>query len=901
MAKKKKIPAKESKLLNFTNVHLEEDYETLFGIRQAVQENLYNEAINQLNMIFDVVRERYNFMQYGLKTKETYYTHAVKGIHHILQLQGLIFEHSPQDNEESLEKLKLFCLSYLIHDLNKFEWNKGKSLSELWSVKTVLFELESIDSISSKKIISIFFSKWKEFINDIYLLVVSHSRIHRYSGRIAFSDVKDIFGIDITPLNTKLSKQDLSTAINLMQLVDILDLIKELSFQQVKVECVDKNEKEYVENIHQGEILKHCQERLSQITKESIVFEKISVTMNASKFSNVILNCAIEILGEEFKIYPLLTFTNGILVFAKRVDMEHALKNEIMDKIQQKIADRLVEIIDDLMMKKINEKNFLYSITGQGVKLGKYIYQQPHEKKKMRDLLKHLSEKLEPFAYKSGAKSGAGASRYTSVFNSNQYIKDNIKSHALIQKWKGGKNWDLLEDDLRWRMARYCHTIYITVLKLYQRNSQHVDQAKLMQEFLDGLEIFPELSEIYDQSTDLPTWYRFSFFHIVGDVLALKLKTMEDITPILIDLVLKKMDVLSIEDKTIPNPLEFVKEHIHMFRTPTSSFNLIQHTNPNNKILCSSCGKRMESLGSIKKNQTHYKLYSEHVSDGIAVQKFTNFKIAGEKKEPVRMICESCKWRFYLNKILSLVAGKFAKIFATFYLPDGYPFAIVRGIQLSLEKFKNDPNYEDSVSAFMIDFKKFKEKDNRNDIYARPQKAYGFALPSILEEICGSIPFSWKIDQKLTVNEQYWNLTKQVIALSVQTGLKVVASKLKNEYEELLGKDDVLIQDIPSDYKWLFGNTIRLSLENARAILNIMLKIEDVIKSILTKDIEKNCVAMVKNLQLGHLETIYYLDSLIRSPSSRASKAKNSGYKIMMLRTDILSKLKEIYELKSKI
>jgi len=864
----------------------------------------YKESITILNKILDVVANRYGFDQYGAKSWQTYYEHAINGVHQIVQLQHVIFDPLPSHDPRSLTFFKTLCVSYLIHDINKFKWIT-KEGNELWSAETVTKELDDINALTDGLLIDEFFTDWKSHVNDMITLIRGHSVIHNHLGRALVSGNDEWIPLS---LKTMFNKEELKRGIDVMQLVDIIDLIHDLSADKVTFIGYDEHGHDKKCLINQQTLIKRIEDRLSRLARVQIKLETVRVTMNVSKFTNVMLNSIVTVLRRKLEMTPLLVFTNGFYVFGHRQVMDELMSDvDKIPTIKEAVASEFVRTIDDLMMSRITDDKFLYDITGQGIKIKDYAFQKPNEKHKMKTILEYLARTLPPFKY--DPRKPKVSSRYKifhdvtskkkKVNKMDTFLSREIQEREpMIRKWENGDNTDLLENDELWKMARFAHTVFVNILKLHERSGNtKIDQCSIMREFLESMNVFDDLASVYDKSDRNSYFYRFAFFQFVGDALYSKGMTMDDIAPLLITYMMTKMDELTIDEHSIPDPLSFVNDHVHLFNEGVSSTDLIRPSDAMNVSTCSACGTQLKHVGSLNKDREHYKWRSQYVSDGISVQKFSNMLIAGESKQPTRMVCTACKWRFYLDKILAIVSGKgIDSFFPTFYFKKGKPFEMIMGIQSALERLKDDPD----ARAFRIDLRTF-ASDRSWKINVKTNKGYGFSLPRIPNEICGSIPITWRIKNDKSLTVQYWDVLINTLIMTIKLNLKVTLSRLKNDHENMLGTNSVLLHDVPSEFSWFLHGKRTLTRDEARLIVDMMQLIEETVKNVLNKDgkkmkdYQKYCIEFLRCVNINVLNGFNFLDASLRDNKN----IKEASH--MYVRELITDHVNHMYELKQQI
>jgi hypothetical protein len=533
----------------------------------------------------------------------------------------------------------------------------------------------------------------------------------------------------------------------------------------------------------------------------------------------------------------------------------------------------------------------LYTIEGKGVQIVDYVFQKPNAREKLKRVFGYIVDNITPV---KNDKEENKSSRFKSSKSLQEKLPENIKDDPIFSEWLSGHRNDLIENDTIWRLGRVVVSAFINILYMCKTWGKPLDQPDLMKDILTQIGIFDKLRSVYDKPDDLSMVYRYYFSQIIGKSLVDSGKTLESIKEPLVTLMLKYFDEIDIDEVFIKNPSDFVRDHLQLFSTPVSSGSIIQISERDNFVTCTACGKQMKKLRSEQKTMKQYKWKSSTVPSGVPVEKFSNFLEAGMRSKAVRMICESCKWRYYLDVILSSVDGKnISSWYCTFYTRDGIPFDAILSIQRQVQRMRE--NIADGKESFVVI-----PKDGSFEM--RMQNSHGFMLPSIPDEICGSITIDWKIKND-PVTEQFWEVLTCVLSIVKETGMRCIVTKLRNDYDDLIcaGKD-ILFQDVPQDFKWLLGGKDWLLFEDIDVVLSVIEKINMITKQIKGKQIKgkdtqklgTSILKLMKNDDL--LPAIHYIEC--KWDDER--KKKNSVCRAVC-RAYYLDCMKEIYVLQKKI
>jgi hypothetical protein len=738
----------------------------------------------------------------------------------------------------------------------------------LWIASTVSKEIEEINGLTGENLVDKFLPRWREYINDITTFIDGHSRIFAKRGNELLSSVP------VTDLACKLDDIDISLGVDVMRLVDLVDLIRHPSMRKFIVKGQDKHGNEKEISLSHEYLFKWLHVLLSNITGSRIKTTIIRVMKEASRFTNVLMNQAIATLNNH-GFYPLRMFTTGIVAFAKESDIKKfynddgTLNGDKVSMLMAEIGELFSGKVIDFLTREKNMKN-LYNITSQGIKLAEFVYQKPDASRKMRVVMEYLARKITPV--KHDPEDLEKSSRFNAASKLNNNLSDELKSNPVFAEWEGGMNTSLMVNDAAWRLGRYVNTAFITVPYMFKTwKKKKINQVALMKELLETIGIFSRLKSVYDKPDNLANVYRYYFSHIIGKAIVDEGKTMDDIKEPLIQWLIGKLDECDIKETFMEDPSSFVSDHLQLFTAPVSSKMLVQPSDTSSNITCGCCGKNMKEKRTKKETEKAYKWKSQFVAPGVPVDKSSNFLVAGMRAKAARMICDSCKWRHYLDVILATVSGKnLSSWYCSFYSRDGLPFDAIKSLQQQVQRLKDLGTDADTS---------FRVIPVNGKVECKVQKGYGFMLPSIPDEICGSFTIDWKI-KKNPVNEQFWDVLEQVLVIATRTRMRCVVTKLRNDYEDVLtGNKDIVFQDLPQDFKWLLGGKNWLTFDDANMVLDIMSKVHSITKQIVLKDMQKHNSEIVKRMKNDDpLPAIHYIENAWNSDRKKKNYFARSRY-----------------------
>lgn len=797
-------------------------------IDEYSSEENYKELIKNLQLIINKAKQKYSeIVQWGAKTGQTYFEHANNGVYIILQMQDYFFGDTVH-NDRAMLLLKLHILSYIVHDLNKIIDDKEKKSEDIWTQSTLIGELEKIND---DKCIDFFLPDWKSHINDMISLIRGHDHTWK-NGECLFSDVIPSYNPDYS---VTLTKHELQRGCKIMLFTDIIDLIHSPSAKKIGMHVKSKDGKWYDKDgnpnmrfIDYGMLLERLRVLLSDLCGDEMVMDTVQVTMFASSFTNIMMNTVLSTLSSKWKIHPLKVFTNGAIVFGSRKSFDKA--KSAMQSLKEDIGKSFIENIENLFDGKYEN---LITLTGQGIKFDEFIFKQPNNIAKIEKIFRYTFQEKKigglSFDHSDNDKANK-SSRWKNRLSIKKYLDSETLSNPIFNKWKLNiDKWDRADENLRnlmkdeelWKVGRMVHTCYVSYRRIVEISTNSVPKnvADIMKTILEKLGILEDLKDVYNKGDGNFYAYDGGISMITGDLLVNKYKRDSDyVLQCIIDILKDATLKYPIKDNWIPDPIMLMDRYIKLFSIPQSSANLIQHNESENKEVCCVCGQRLKEAEEWK---------AQFVSDGFPVQKFSNFLDAGKKKEPKRVVCSPCKFRFYVEKMLPIIAPKNI-YYPIFYYRNGIPYYHVQCIQSELNSERKEL-LEKGKKAFRsidnksyIDISKYHSKVNITE-----RDGYGYLLPNFILEICGSIPMRW-IDDNSRQSEMFFDLMQNVLEMSYQLNIPATVTKVRNECESLIIDPQVMmyVQDTPQIYRWCISEKMNENQTHiVREILYLVTKI----------------------------------------------------------------------------
>ena len=801
-------------------------------------------SVDALNHIIDSVKTM--LVQRGVENRQGRLERVASGMHVIVQLLPRAGIPSPFTDDRSMTLMKLICISYLIHGLDGTGRDRVENGSS-WDESTVLKEIDGINGITGDRLMDSFLPTWKEFINDIASIV---------NGTIGGT--------------CKLPVDDIEIGTNMVRVVDMINSIRHPSMKEIIVEKVDGRG-------NGGTLVDALGNIFGKDTKVSVV----RVTKKASRFTNVMLNQAIDVLKNR-GIHPLRVFDGGAVVFGTENSF-NAVRDEI-DDVESEIGDRFSSKVNDFLMRDENLGN-LYGTMVKGITIGDIVYQQPDNLKKIRAVMEHMFENITPLKHDpKNPTDPKKSSRFNAASKLDAHVLENYRNDKIFVEWEGGNNESLMNDDTIWRIGRYVHTAFFIIPYAFNTwTGEKVNIIELMREMLDVIGILDKLDHVVDKFDVPSTVYRYYFSHVIGKAIVDAGKTMNDVKEPLIRFVVGKVNECHIEESFMEGSTSFIRDHLQLIETRSSSTELVQPDGLPGNIRCTGCGKSMRSIGTARDTKKMYVWKSQFVPSGVPVEKFSNFLEAGKQSKSSRMICDSCRWRYYFDKILSTVDGKnIVPWYCTFHARGGLPYGAIASMQQQVDRIKECLG--ESETSFRV-------VARGDSMEIETLKVYGFMVPSIPDEICGSFTIDWKIKKK-PVNEQFIELMEQVLLIATRNGMQCVVARLRNDYENMPSSGrDIVFQDIPQDFKPLLGCKNWVTIDDANTVLEIIGKINSIVNQIVTKGHCNHKSEIVKRMD-DPLSMIRYIEN-----KWNGSRKKNVSYS----RSRYLDAIKDIMELKQKI
>lgn len=817
----------------------------------------YNVFITSLSELLTKLRSsnRYSFEQYGIKSGELYFTHIVKGVQFILSSSSSFLEHNPTENSEALLQLKLLSISYIIHDLNKLQLYENP-----WSVEFILNELNELNIISINILHSIL--NYEEYINDIYFLIVGHSRISNQLGRIiainSEADLDTQLFLCLTSnggIPIVLPKYVLYQLIYIMQLTDTIDVVQN-THGIVALNKKDQYEHTQIRYLNQYQLEKYIKSLLCKIIQKEILLQKITVKQDVSILSNIILNCAIDkiknygfevlfICGDGVFCYGIASEILKTKCYIELPTRELVLAKGITQKIYTQIGKTFMQKITSLA------SEFLYKTMNYGYEPTEFVFMSPNVDQKIEKYLQKLEMVITGYKYKKPVSKAydENSSRYGIIqklrwdynkkdgFKSeNGFIsKDIIINTPIISDFFDSQlNTSLFENDNLWKIGQFLQAGYILLRRISELNKTKITNEELMKELTINCNCFNQIESFYNKSKRNGDMYLYAFNGVLGYAYLKNNPehTIKDVTPLLINYFKFKTTNLNTLDFVITNPTAIIQKSITIFSQPLSSVELIRYKHPSlYQTYCSTCGDVLLPYYSNqdydKKKSFEKNLWKSEYTNGIMVQKFDNFKPGGDLDIPQRYACEYCKLKYFIDKLTSKRDNtKYTIFYSYFYLPT-FSNVLLSSIKKSF--FTAMTNQENVFETFNIDlseytYDKFSSTELSN-INIHPDTPFGFKFPLISEEIAGSIilPF---YAPKSCDTEEYWKYVESSLIFAIKSNLKLIASKFHETDFALLGDYDVIIYDVPPILKDLFG-TGYYSFNKAKQLLNIMLYVKN--------------------------------------------------------------------------
>lgn len=241
----------------------------------------------------------------GAKAGEPLFTHIMSGIGVLARLAEVL--------ELSEEETSVLFSAFTVHDLNKLEEFQDSRLPF-----NKLTTLENVQTALEKVNIGAFFPEWKDYLDDIDLLVRAHSGHQHTSGERAIKSHNPY----------KLGKERLEQLIQLIRAADVADLSRTLE-----------------ERAKKADILHY----LNSLSPAYYEFATHRVAEQRGLLTNLLHNAACDYISE-LGGKPLLFYPDGIAYLVPRTltfgsEQLNTLACRFADVVEAKVSGGFEEFI----------------------------------------------------------------------------------------------------------------------------------------------------------------------------------------------------------------------------------------------------------------------------------------------------------------------------------------------------------------------------------------------------------------------------------------------------------------------------------------------------------------------------------------------------------------------------
>jgi CRISPR-associated protein Csc3 len=536
-----------------------------------------------------------HILQFGKKAGEPLFNHAINGVFLAYQLGDVV--HLSED-----EKRVLFS-AFTIHDLNKSVVSDKQSFNKLASLKTVQAELEIVG-------IPGFFPEYQSFLEDITLLIRSHSGHYHTDGEW------------LIPAHNPyhLSRGRLELLRGLIKALDEIEMSDSLTEREHKqgflVFLNTQTEKQYKLVYHQtGE--------------------------QRGLLTNVIHNQAKDYLANRFDLIPLLFYPNGVVYLAEE-DQEMAFEESDLSKIGMNVSKTAAKMTRGSFAKFIKSGN-------QGIKVDEQCLDL---KVPFEDILGVVYDQImkKVVGKRFKIEEIEKGCQETLMASSNDEKFKNMRS--LIQKYQARPHLCPTSQD-EMGVSELLRTYYIFL------NSHFSKEVLNAWQYLYRWLVIPdETSKIYDLFDPLYQRAYFVTHDLNLTIEELMHRILEDGNNFVADSPKNSSE----ETVGVYEALRNYTARVLTFSWATlrlSDFAASLHQYvQNNHEQCCYCGSEFDT-GSWMSNQA---------PENVAVQLFSNRLSGGSPREPKRNVCQVCRSQFILEK-LNIPAAKGSKTFYLHFYP----------------------------------------------------------------------------------------------------------------------------------------------------------------------------------------------------------------------------------------
>lgn len=783
-------------------------FEFLFaqvGITQ--KENIINSYIEKIAN--KKLRKYQEVIQYGKKEGESLYIHVLNCIFVVESISSIL--------DITDEEKKVIFVTLTLHDINKLpnipDKLAYKHIATLENIEKEILDLDIPD----------FFPEWKEYLEDIKLLMLSHSGHSSNQGELLFLE-EDL---------TKIGKKRLEKLKFIVRAADVSDLSKEF-FEESK-------KKEFLSNINS-----FCD------FSYSIIYHKINEQRGL--LTNLIQKNVVEFMQENFMAIPVFNYPEGTYYLVRtstELKANKDFRNEIGFRVQKNL-ERLKASQFESYIGKDQKFGIKVSPEILGLASIREIFSivdikiQKKIKNKVFDI-KESKAKDDFIKEMNNPKNESEKNKYISLLS-----RDSI--FPTTQELMG--------------LGELIRTFYIFISEHFSKEVKALDK-NYKEEWDYIYKVLGTEKEIID------------LYSVTGESKQRPYMIAKDLE-LSYDAVLEKivasLEIISAhlynkeskEDSAQTNDLvDYVTKNISFSFSNDISYdfkeNFINYV-ANNHKQCSCCNSPFKTE----------RMSTADVADGIGVQQFSNRLVGGgSSAPPKRNICPICKEQFALEKITYKPLNKNKPIYLHLYPHSFMPQAFLMSLRNS---FKELLKFE--LSTFEIDKKSILNKLKEGDLLSfkiSNSKSFGIGAPKFPDEVINNhitLPIN-HYDSNVT--ENYLRFIDYAILINKYFNFKVLITESIIPNLTRDNFDEIYLDGLPSN---LYGYVKKQNLnkDDMEVFWKKYLAINEISNVLRTKD--DAYTEVVVALNKGDNNIFHTIDRLIEKKSSNVGAAISFSRKI---------------------
>ena len=760
------------------------------------------------------LRAYQEIIHYGAKAGESLYLHILNGICVLERLRPIL-------DLDDLEVQVLFS-AFSVHDLNKLSefQDEKRSFNDLANAKNVSTALTNLE-------IERFFPEWQDYLQDILVLVRSHSRFNNTYAETLDQNY-DPYSLDKDRL--------LNYLVPIIRAMDVIDLSKTLEEKAKKRDFL----------IEINSVFDDIQYKF--------VYHKISEQRGI--LTNLIHNEIVKSLESDKELLPLLYYPDGVAYLVDRNRYVHittdeivAIGNAVVHNIESKTRGEFIKFIQGSPAGiKVDEKCIALGVSFAEIwnEVRNIISERKYvANAKVDNMNTKCRERLEGIRDKLGDPDPNAVEHQDgqlSLFNPEGAAGQSTSLDEILD----AQTYLLPHVDDAIRLGELVRTYYIFLNKHF---SKTVMDAWL---HIYGLLELPLNAEdtAYRERYELfnALWDRG---YIIGRDLYNAGRGFDEIYELIVQDGTQFLESLETESEfglLVDYVLKYVDFNFVANRDRGFSTNLKRYVEDNH-VQCSTCGSEFDTSLWMKPD----------VPANIKVQQFSNRLEGGSSREPKRRVCSVCRTQYMLDKLCYNVGGSTATFFIHLYPISFFTDVFIRAFQRAQQNFEN-PDFPSVFLKTDDALRNYKEKTQLELTFSQT-KINGNPLPKFSDAL-GNI-------LTIPVNTPGNNHTENILfavenALLYQRFLGCRAV-LTDSSIPLFSSDEfshLFIDHIPTAFRgWLPYNNLNSALtqEAFKQLLNLH-TIRSKIGSIDADDL----VRLIRSLNYDALELYYVTHRMIK-------------------------------------